>query len=275
LEKSPDAPAWKTVGDAPLRFVHRRTEHADVFFVVNRATWAVDIPVTFRIKDRTAELWDPDTGTIEPAAYEETADGVHLQMQLPPLASTFVVFRPNAIQRTQSRKKTESAPAPVVVEGPWKVQFPDGSGAPSSVTLSELKSWNESSNSGVRHFSGIATYRTSFSCSSSADDGNHTAMLDLGRVAEVCEVRLNGQYIGTGWHPPYRLDITDALRSGENQLEIRVANLWHNRIVGDAALPKQKRITRMVPESHYQRVREAKLVESGLIGPIWIDFGGK
>jgi hypothetical protein len=141
------------------------------------------------------------------------------------------------------------------------------------VTVSELKSWTESSNSGVQHFSGIATYRTGFACSSDAADGDYTVTLDLGRVAEVCEVRLNGQHIGTGWHPPYRLDITDALRSGENQLEIRVANLWHNRIVGDAALPKEKRITRMVPESHYQRVREAKLVESGLIGPVRIDFG--
>ena len=275
LGNSPCPPAWKTVGDAPLRFVHRQTERADVFFVVNRATWPVDTPVTFRIKDRTAELWDPDTGTIKSAAYEETVDGVRLRMQLPPLASIFVVFRPDAIRRRHSPTKTETVPEPVVVEGPWEVQFPDGSGAPSSVTVSALKSWTESPDPGIRHFSGVATYRTSFTCSNNAAGGNHTATLDLGRVAEVCEVRLNGQHVGSGWHPPYRFDITNALRPGENQLKIRVANLWHNRIVGDAALPKDKRITRLVPDTHYQRVREAEVVDSGLIGPVRIDFDGR
>ena len=97
-------------------------------------------------------------------------------------------------------------------------------------------------------------------------------MLGLGRVAEVCEVRLNGQLVGTGWHPPYRFDVSRQIRTGENRLEIRVANLWHNRLVGDAALPKAKRVTRVVPESHYQRVRGKPLLPSGLLGPVRISL---
>ena len=103
----------------------------------------------------------------------------------------------------------------------------------------------------------------------------------LGRSAAAAEVRTkvatstqsdgpDGKTVGVAWHPPFRLDATDALCPGENRLEIRVANLWHNRLVGDADLPKTKRVTRMVPELHYERLHGHKLMDSGLIGPVRI-----
>lgn len=274
LESCAHPPAWRVTGNPPLRFVHRQTREADIFFVVNRATWPVDVPVTFRINDRIPEFWNPDTGTIESAPFQKTSDGRRVRIQLPALESVFVVFRPGADRRQEERTETDRAPEPIAIEGPWTVEFPADSGAPSTTELKELKSWTEMADSGIRHFSGIATYRTTFTCPQHAIGNGSSATLDLGRVAEVCAVSLNGKTIGTGWHPPYRFCTTDALRAGENQLEIRVANLWHNRIVGDAALAKDERVTRMVPESHYERMRNQKLVESGLMGPVRIDFGG-
>jgi hypothetical protein len=43
------------------------------------------------------------------------------------------------------------------------------------------------------------------------------------------------------WKPPYRLDVTDALRpgGGSNDLEVRVTTLWPNRLIGDEELPEE------------------------------------
>jgi hypothetical protein len=287
LEAGPDPPAWQFPDQAPLRLVHRRTRRADVFFVVNRATWAVDVPVVFRIRDRVCELWDPETGRIERATCRQTDDGTEVPVRLPPEASVFVVFRqpsgaaprdssPRRIIDSLSRPPhVGEAPGPVQplsIEGPWELAFPEGGGAPPKRTLDRLQSWTEVDDPGVRHFSGIATYRTSFDCPAELGDRGLAATLDLGEVREVAELRLNGKTIGTGWHPPYRLDVTDAIRPGENRLEVRVANLWHNRIVGDASLPEARRVTRMVPKTHYDRLRGKPLIPSGLLGPVRVVF---
>ena len=268
LEESPSPPAWRRLDNSPLRFVHRRTSEADIFFVVNRATWDVKARVLFRVKDRAPELWVPETGEMKPAPWEKAAAGARLTVRLPPLGSVFVVLRKGGGAPPRERRAAGKALAPIVIDGPWQVEFPEGSGAPPRAVLRALKSWTETDDPGIRHFSGIAVCRTTFACPKAG--GGLVAILDLGRVAEVCEVRLNGKLVGTRWHPPYRLDVTGALRAGENRLEVRVANLWHNRLVGDAGLPKAKRVTRMVPESHYQRLRGKSLIDSGLLGPVRI-----
>ncbi len=269
VENSPNPPAWLIAADAPLRFVHRRTPTADIFFVVNCGEKQLDTPVTFRIKDRRPEFWNPETGTIEPAVCEKVDGGTRLSVRLPALGTVFVVFREQGgPPPPQERKSPGKVFAPIAIDGPWEVEFPEGRGAPAKITFPTLKSWTESDDPGVRHFSGIATYRTTFDCPASVAQSGLAVKLDLGRVAEVCEVRINGKPVGIGWHPPYSFDISGRLALGENRLEIRVANLWHNRLVGDAALPKSKRVSRMVPESHYQRLRDHKLIDSGLLGSV-------
>jgi hypothetical protein len=279
LEASPHPPAWQIAGDPPLRLVHRRTPEADVFFVVNRATWPVDVPVGFRIADRRCELWDPDTGEIQPVSCRETDEGVSVPIRLPALGSIFVVFRqrssPTPTSQDRPRPPEERPPAeiaakPLLIEGAWQLSFPEDHGAPPRITLDRLTSWPDVDDPGVRHFSGIATYRTTFTCPAANDAHPLRATLDVGRVHEVAEVRLNGRLLGIRWHAPYHFDVAGILRPGENHLEIRVANLWHNRLVADASLPKSQRLTRMVPETHYTRLRGASLVPSGLLGPVRI-----
>lgn len=261
VERSLCPPAWLVEGDPPLRFVHRRTTEADIFFVVNRAKTDVDCPVWFRIEGRHPELWDPDSGRIQAAEWEKDSWGIRVRIALAGQGSTFVVFRDS------TKNPSRSLPAPsrqFCLEGPWQVRFTDARGS-SSAQYSKLESWTESTSPSVRYFSGIATYRTRFR---GPELPAKSAVLDLGRVADVCEVVLNGKNLGIGWHPPYRFEVAGALRAGDNDLEIRVANMWQNRIVGDANLPPEKRVTRIVPETHYQRLRGGKLVESGLIGPV-------
>lgn len=269
VEKSAHPPAWRTPSKV-LRFVHRRTSDADIFFVVNREDKQLDVPVTFRIKNRQPELWNPETGVMKPATCEGSADGTLVKMRLPALGSAFVVFREQTAP-VQSVSETQNKSfEPIPITGPWEVEFPKGSGAPPKATFPVLKSWTEMQESGIRYFSGMATYRTTFNCPETVATNNEAVQLDLGRVAVVCEVSINGKSAGVGWHPPYAVDVTGLLIAGENRIEVRVANLWHNRLVGDASLPKEQRVSRIVPESHYNALRGKKLMPSGLLGPVQI-----
>ena len=190
---------------------------------------------------------------------------------------------------------------PVEVRGPWRVSFPPNLGAPPEVTLPELMSLHKHSEAGVRYFSGTATYTKQFSVAANATAGGKRLYLDLGWVEVIAEVRLNGRDLGTLWKLPYRVDITDAVRSGDNDLEIRVTNLWPNRLIGDEQLPPENEYSSQGPGGaldllsigqiiklpdwyiqgkpkppggritfttwkHYDK--ESPLLESGLIGPV-------
>ncbi len=129
-------------------------------------------------------------------------------------------------------------PPPLDLGGPWKLRFPPNAGAPESVTLPELASWTENADQGVRHFSGTATYAKMFTVPAGMIGTSRRVYLDLGKVQVMARVNLNGKDLGLVWKPPYRLDVTDALKAGENALEVGVVNLWVNRMIGDEDLPE-------------------------------------
>ena len=191
---------------------------------------------------------------------------------MPAGGSTFVVFREGGL-KAKSTQAINALPSPIPVDGPWNVAFPAGSGAPAQATFSTLSPWNASDDPAVRHFSGIAEYRVALVCPKDAACSTAVATLDMGRVAEVCEARLNGRLLGVRWHGPYRFDVTGQLRPGENQLQLRVANLWHNRLVGDASLPPDERKSRMTSQPDlYKILRGKPLMDSGLLGPVRVVF---
>jgi hypothetical protein len=132
-------------------------------------------------------------------------------------------------------------PSPRQVRGPWHVRFPPKWGAPDGVTLPELVSLSEHSDPGVKYFSGTATYTVTFDLSTDLLGPDRRLYLDLGKVQVMAEVKLNGRALGTLWKPPYQVDITDAAKAGDNALEVRVVNLWPNRMIGDEQLPEDSR----------------------------------
>ncbi|MBN1590678.1 MAG: hypothetical protein JW888_14285, partial [Pirellulales bacterium] len=126
----------------------------------------------------------------------------------------------------------------LTLDGSWEVAFPADLGAPEKVTLPELMNLSKHENSGVKYFSGTATYRRQFSLSKSQIAGlKKPVRLDLGNVRNVVTVRLNGHELGILWRPPYRIDVTRHLRRGKNQLELDVTNTWVNRLIGDQQEP--------------------------------------
>jgi hypothetical protein len=150
-------------------------------------------------------------------------------------AATAVALHYNDRRTTEIPGAT--LPGDVAISGPWRVAFSDGRGAPATVTFDSLRSWTEHDDPGVKYYSGVAAYRTTFTLAPLPAPGKAAALLDLGAVADLAELRLNGTSLGVLWQPPFRADVTRLVRSGENTLEVRVANRWINRIIGDERLP--------------------------------------
>jgi hypothetical protein len=132
----------------------------------------------------------------------------------------------------------DAAPEPLEIAGPWDVRFDPNWGAPRQITMDKLISWSDHSDSGVKYYSGLATYAATFDVPPGLIAKGRRLYLDLGKVEVVAEVKLNGKDMGILWKPPYRVEITDAVDPGRNALEVKVANLWVNRMIGDEQLPE-------------------------------------
>jgi hypothetical protein len=190
--------------------------------------------------------------------------------------------------------KVSGIPKPVSIEGSWEVQFQPGWGAPEKVVFDNLISWCQSEIEGVRCFSGSATYYKTFNYQpvrKSGPDLKQSVILDLGRVEVMARLKLNGKDLGLLWKPPYQADITEAVKSGENTLEIRVVNLSINRMIGDEQLPEDSKRNengtlkewppwllegkpsptgRFTFTSWRMWKKDSPLQESGLLGPVTI-----
>jgi len=150
------------------------------------------------------------------------------------------------------------------LRGPWQVSFDPRWGGPEGpVTFANLEDWSKRPEEGIRHYSGLATYRTAFDLPSPPD--GRRLFLDLGRVRDLGEVRLNGRSLGVVWCAPWRIEITEAIRRGSNDLEVVVANEWVNRLIGDAGRPPEQRLTWTTWNPY---TPESPLLESGLLGPV-------
>jgi hypothetical protein len=156
-------------------------------------------------------------------------------------------------------------PSPLEVAGPWKIEFPPNRGAPEKAAFASLISWTDSPVDGIKYFSGTATYETDLTIPAEFLGPGRHAYLDLGEVKNLAEVSVNGKSLGILWKAPFRVDITGAATVGINHLEIKITNLWPNRLIGDMSLPKEQQIT-WTSVSLYKP--DSPLLPSGLLGPV-------
>jgi hypothetical protein len=148
------------------------------------------------------------------------------------------------------------------LSGSWTVSFDPRWGGPRSVTFDKLESWTTRAEPGIKYYSGTAVYQKTFTL---ANPARQKIFLDLGNVRELAEVKVNGRSAGIVWTPPFRVDITGAVKPGENSLEVEVVNFWPNRIIGDQFLPSGERFTRT---NIRQFNKMTPLMPSGLLGPV-------
>jgi hypothetical protein len=185
------------------------------------------------------------------------------------------IWKPGTWQLTSALGRSgemavREVPPDQPLKGPWKVAFPENLGAPSEIVMETLADWTTHENPGVRHFSGTARYHLDFTLSKTLAESGNPVILDLGDVREVAEVIINGHKAGILWKQPNQADITKWIRSGENHLEIAVANLWNNRIVGDLKHPDQPPVTRTNIKGKFNP--KSPLLPSGLLGPVTLRF---
>jgi hypothetical protein len=183
------------------------------------------------------------------------------------------VWEPGKYLFTTAKGETVAAtvdkiPPTIPVPGPWNLQFPDKLGAPPTGTFKDLISWSDSADDGIKYFSGAATYHNSIKVPADWLLPGTKAYLNLGEVKNLAEVTLNGKQIEILWKPPFRADVTSALKVGENTIDIKVVNLWPNRLIGDKKLPFDKRV---VWVSFNPYTADSPLLPSGLLGPVVIE----
>ncbi len=251
-----------------LMFVHRKLDDGEVYFVDNRQDRAEDVDATFRVDGKAPELWDPATGAAQPASYSIANGRTKVPLHLDPYGTAFVVFRASAEAATrQLPEPSETALADLddALNHNWHVSFEPNMGAPESAEFDRLDSWTENPDSGIKYFSGAATYTKMVEIP--ADDlkaGVHI-WLDLGDVENIAEVAVNGKYLGILWKTPFKIDLTGELTPGKNQIVIQVTNLWVNRMIGDQQ-PWSLRKYTFTDFEPYKA--DSPLLPSGLLGPV-------
>ena len=277
-----------------LHYIHRLIENADVYFISNQKNEQRNITCTFRVFGKYPELWNPETGDIrELPEFTKLGNRISIPLHFDPMQSWFIVFREGRSSvNMDNKKKNYVSSIPLrEITGEWEVVFdPQWGGPDAPVKFEKLIDWSKHSDPKIHYYSGTALYKKTieFTTSEVSDNKGHL-ILDLGSVDIMAKVKLNGKLCGISWKPPYWVDISSAVKSGVNKLEIKVVNLWINRMIGDEQLPedsnwkdfetllewpkwfkdgKQRPSGRFTFTTCKNYKKDTPLVSSGLLGPV-------
>ncbi len=209
---------------------------------------------------------NPDDTTAVPLQLTRAANGT--VQALAWQAGTYTMQGANGKPRTLTVAPLMPA---TKLDGPWNMAFPANSGAPASTSFDALASWPSNANPTIKYFSGTATYSKTFEVAATALAADKKLTLDLGKVGSIAEVIINGKNLGTFWKPPFLIDISEAAKVGNNQLEVRITNAWHNRLVGQKLAPDAFKApgTEQLWASWLPNYGPSEpLFPAGLIGPV-------
>ncbi|UOQ51127.1 glycosyl hydrolase [Hymenobacter cellulosivorans] len=252
-----------------LAWNHRAGEGFDIYFISNQLDSARTVELSLRVAGRIPELWEAATGETRVARQWQIDQGrTRLPLQLERNGSVFVVLRQPTTQTAARAGSNWTEVTPVqALTGSWQVKFDtQAGGPPQPVAFPQLTDWSKHADAAIRHYSGTAEYTTSFRWKPKKR-GPQRVWLELGEVANLAEVQVNGVPCGISWTAPYRVDITSAVKKGDNQLRILVTNTWANRLIGDQALAPDKRPTWTPAASP---AAGKPLLPAGLLGPVSI-----
>lgn len=249
-----------TPSGASLQFVHRILPDGDVYYVSNPGDQPVKTEVALRASGPAPQIWNPRDGSFAPSPARSQGGATIVPLDLAPHDSRFVVFGKAAMPRPTADRGSQR-PA-VTITTPWQVRF-TGLAAPAPMVMTRLTGLDRSADKTQRYFSGTITYRNHFTLPRSIRPGA-PLMIDLGRYGDVAQVLVNGRLAGTLWFGGDGVDIGALVWRGRNDLTVRVANLWVNRLIGDAQ-PGVKPVTWTAVKTYRA---DAPLRPAGLIGPV-------
>ncbi len=222
-----------------LLSAHRRLDDGELFFITNQYSDLVVTNASFDVAGLKPEWWNPVDGTIKAmTGYSQTNGRTVLELTLGAYESGFVVFRKKTAADAGPYAAAKAQQTLQTLSGPWQVSFDTRWGGPGRTEFQALEDWSKNSDPGIHYYSGTAIYRKTFD----AVDAN-ASILDLGAVHDIAEVTLNGKSLGTVWCAPWQVTIPKGiLKKGRNMLEIRVANSWANRLIGDEQEPEDSEL---------------------------------
>ncbi|WP_448245470.1 glycosyl hydrolase [Thalassotalea agariperforans] len=260
-----------------LFYAHRKTANQDIYFVYNDSDKRKLFDASFEVTGKVPELWDANTGkTKKLAAFQSNKGATNVAFRLEANESAFVIFNDNAEGKVKlspeviknndievlyneefavefvaanNQKLTldvngetkqlvlDDIPAEQLLAGSWQVTFAKEYGLDQTFTFDKLINWKDSNTPEIRAYSGIATYAKTFNVDAELLADNQQVTLDLGKVSDSAQVFINGKEVGTAWLYPFTLDVSAYLQAGENQLTVKVANSWSNRLITDESLP--------------------------------------
>jgi hypothetical protein len=218
-------------GKLELQSIHRRHKGSDLYFVANLAHAGGAAQCSFPVTGRQPEIWDPVWGTMRDLPAFAQANGITtLQLSFEPNESFFVVFRKpsGAAQPGPNFPELRSV---AELTGAWSVHFDPKWGGPASAQFETLDDWTTRPEPGIKYYSGTAVYRKTVSLPEVKP--GKKVYLELGTVHHLATVSVNGKNLGVLWTPPWRIDITSAVKAGTNTIEVAVTNVWANRLIGD------------------------------------------
>jgi alpha-L-rhamnosidase/Glycosyl hydrolases family 2, sugar binding domain len=244
-----------------ILYRHRQTTDQDIYWLNNRGENSTEAEVSFKVSGKIPELWNPVTGKTEKISYQIKEGRTIIPLKFESWDAYFIVFKD--VTKSDSFTQTKKSEREIItIKNPWQVSFQEGRSAPASTTFTELKSFTENTDSGIKYFSGTATYQSIFTA---PKDLKGEYLIDLGEVKNVAEVIVNGKSVGMLWKKPFKIELNNVLKTGENSIEIKVTNLWVNRLIGDAQPDTKNKIT-FTTMPFYQA--SSPLLPSGLLGPV-------
>ena len=264
-----------------IGFIHRRTADAEIYFIANTSNKRQQVSATFPLPGMKPELWDPFTGTVSFANHSAETQGPKVALDLEPYGSRVLVLTKRPVVDNQ-RIVPGNVPASVDLSSNWTVTV--GSGTP--VTWDKLRSWSDDES--TRYFSGVATYEKDISVDKAFLQKGLTVRLNFGEgiplpaqnlragmqawlegpIREAAVVYINDKRAGSVWCPPYSLDVTGHLLSGQNKIRVMVANTAMNYMAGHS-LPDYRLLNLRYGERFQpQDMDKVQAMPSGMLGPI-------
>ena len=246
-----------------IRWMHRRTADSEIYWVANAIDQPKRITASFNVTGKKPMLWNAENASIKPVGYTMADGRTSIDLDLDPYGALFIVFTEPTDEKHLAISHAEEQEV-MTLDNDWHVYFGGVQDTPESIEMPTLRSLTESDDAQIRYFSGTAVYTRDFDVK--GYNKRATYRLDLGGVGCMAEVYLNGQMLGTLWKAPYAIDITPALKKKGNKLEVRVTNLWANRVIGDKQPDKKKRYAWASYNNAFRA--SSKPLPAGLLGGV-------
>lgn len=249
-------------------WTHRSLPGMEIYFLTNQSGKAIAFTPSFRVSSMKPQLWDAVTGEIrELNEYTEKDGRIIVPLKMQKDQSWFIVFtNQNATVSKGYAKNFPGVETLQSIGNKWMVDFQNKDIGPEKpVVFNSLDDWSLSTNEKIKYYSGTAIYKTTFELDDIPE--NKELFLNLGDVKVMAKVKLNGENVGGTWMAPFRLNATNNLRKGTNELEVEVVNLWRNYLIKDSQLPENERYTWHLVDDIQ---KGEKLQPSGLLGPVTI-----